>query len=66
MKVSGYTTLVSDTKISKLILRFSILLLQISCSCNKNLARLRGGNILRSVNNNNNKSNTGTYSKKLD
>ena len=31
MKISGYTTLVSDTKISKLILCFSILLLQISC-----------------------------------
>ena len=29
MKVSGYTTLLSDTKISKLILCFSILLLQI-------------------------------------
>ena len=48
MKVSGYTTLVSDTKISKLILCFSILLLQISCRVQKNLARLRGGNILSS------------------
>ena len=41
---------VSDTKISKLILCFSILLLQISCWVKKNQARLRGDDISSCIN----------------
>ena len=44
----GFWLYYTDTEISKLILCFSILLLHISCWVKKNLARLRGENILSS------------------
>ena len=44
MKVSGYA--VSDTKISKLTLFFSILLFRLVTEVKKNLSRLKKGGIL--------------------